>query len=387
MNIMTEEVRMAQPKYETPMEGRISNLEKTLNNLIKESRLRQKDSENMVWGIKKNCEQPFITQASSIKEIEIHLGRIAKKIQDRETRSLSSSTETNPRGLANAITTRSGLNYKPPKNPLENITTSQEELTTKTTITNEKEKTEETSKIVLNERCSTVLLNKIPFKEKDLGSFTIPCVIGKVGIDKALADLGASISLMPYSIYARLDLGELKPTRMCIELENKSTQYPRGIAENVIVKIDKFIFPVDFVVLDMKEDYKIPIVLGRPFLATAHAMVDVFNKKISFKVGNETITFDIEKSMKFSTPEDDECLSIDLIDNVVSDLVKEILPLSTLDSFLFEPIINYQQKINSNLWEEEEYDSEDLDKSKLQSYPNNSEPIRPTLFSTNSIEA
>nr|GEW06638.1 hypothetical protein [Tanacetum cinerariifolium] len=137
-----------------------------------------------------------------------------------------------------------------------------------------KEKIEETSKIVLNERCSVVLLNKIPFKEKDPGSFTIPCVIGKVGIDKPLADLGASIILMLYSMYVRLDLGELKPTRMCIELANKSTYYPRGIAENVIVKIDKFIFPVDFVMLDMKEDHKIPIILGRPFLATTHAMID-----------------------------------------------------------------------------------------------------------------
>ncbi|GJV20934.1 hypothetical protein Tco_1369954 [Tanacetum coccineum] len=148
-----------------------------------------------------------------------------------------------------------------------------------------------------------LLLNKILFKEKDPGSFTIPCVIGKVGIDKAMADLGASISLMPYSMHARLDLGELKPARMCIELANKCTQYPRGIAENVIVKIDTFIFPMDFVVLDMKEDHKIPIILGRSFLAIAHAMIDVFNKKISFELGNETITFDIEKSMKFSTTE------------------------------------------------------------------------------------
>ncbi|GJV54152.1 putative nucleotidyltransferase, ribonuclease H [Tanacetum coccineum] len=413
------------------MEGRISKLEKTLHNFIKESRLRQKDSKNIVCGIKKTCEQTFKTQASSIKEIEIHLGRIVKIIQDRETGSLSSSTKTNPRGLANAITTRSGLNYKPPKNPLKNITTSQEELTTKTIISNgekesnnprkpmesfdhsipfpgrlkkEKEKeqfkkffenlqqlsinilffealeqmpkyvkfmkdllarkgkTEETSKIVLNERGPAVLLNKIPFKEKDPGSFTIPCVIGKVSIDKALADLGASISLMPYSMYARLDLGELKPTRMRIELANKSTQYPRGIAENVIVKIDKFIFPVDFVVLDMKKDHNILIILGRPFLAAAHAMIDVFNKKISFEVGNETITFDIEISMKFSTPEDDECLSVDRTDNVVSDLVKEILP-------------------------PKEDDSEELDKSGLPSYLDNWEPVRPTLFSTNLIEA
>ncbi|GJV88445.1 reverse transcriptase domain-containing protein [Tanacetum coccineum] len=115
-------------------------------------------------------------------------------------------------------------------------------------------------------------------------------------------------------------------------------------------------------------------------------MIDVFNKKISFKVGNETIMFDIEKSMKFSTPEDDECLSVDLIDNVVSDLVKEILPLSTLDSFLFEPILNIQQN-STNLWEEEDNYSEDLDEAGLPSNHDNWEPITPTLFSTNTIEA
>nr|GEW62440.1 hypothetical protein [Tanacetum cinerariifolium] len=215
-----------------------------------------------------------------------------------------------------------------------------------------KGKAKEKSKITLNERCSTVLLNKISFKEKDPGTFTIPCVIGKIGIDKALADLGASISLMSYSMFARLDLGELKPTRMYIKLANKSTQYWRGIAENVIVKIDKFIFSVDFVVLDMEEDHKIPI-LGRPFLATAHVMMDVFNKKITFEVGNETITFDIKKSMKFSTTKDDSCLSIDMVDIAILDNVQEILPSTPLDSFLFEPVENYQQRNIVNLWGDE----------------------------------
>ncbi|GJS73931.1 hypothetical protein Tco_0706772 [Tanacetum coccineum] len=173
-------------------------------------------------------------------------------------------------------------------------------------------KIEETSRITLNERCFAILLNEIPLKEKDPGSFTIPCIIGNVGINKARVDLGAIISLMPYSMFTRLGLGELKPTRMCIELSNKTTQYPRGITENVIVKIDKSVFPIDFVVLDMEEDHKIPIILGQPFLATAYAMIDVFNKKISFKVGNETVNFDIEKSVKFSSPEDDTCLSLSI---------------------------------------------------------------------------
>ncbi|GJY50133.1 DNA-directed DNA polymerase [Tanacetum coccineum] len=348
MNIITEEVRMEQHRYKTPMEERISNLEEALNSFFKESLIRQKESENMVWGIKKSNDQAFKTQASSIKKIQYHLGKIAEIIQDREARKLPSSTETKPRGLAHAITTRSELNYKPPKTPLKNNTNSQEKPVTNETITRDEEEdlfvkkgeAEEMFKITLNERCFAVLLNKIPPMEKDPGNFTIPCVIGKFEIDKALANLGASISLMSYSMFDRLNLGELKPTLMCIKLANKSTQYPQAITENVIVKIDKFIFLFDFVVLDMEEDHKISIILRRPFLATAHAMLDVFNKKISFKVGNETITFDIEKSMKVSTPEDDTCLSIDMVDVTVLDNVQEILPSDPLDSFLFELVLS-----------------------------------------------
>ncbi|GJY14718.1 DNA-directed DNA polymerase [Tanacetum coccineum] len=187
----------------------------------------------------------------------------------------------------------------------------------------------ETSKITLNERCSAVVLNKIPLNEKDARSFTIPCVIGQSGINKVLADLGSSISLIAYSIFLRLNLGELKPTHMCIELANKSTQIPKGVAENVIGKISRFVFPVDFVVLDMKEVHKITIVLGRPLLATAHAMIDVFSKKISFEVGNETITFDLEKSMRFPPSNDDTCHSIDIIDlSILDHISRDLEPKS-----------------------------------------------------------
>ncbi|GKD45880.1 DNA-directed DNA polymerase, partial [Tanacetum coccineum] len=101
---------------------------------------------------------------------------------------------------------------------------------------------------------------------------------------------------------------------MCIELTNKTTQFPKGIAENVMVKINKFVFLVDFLILDMEEDHRIPSILGRPFLATAHVMIDVFNKKISFEVGDEIITFDLEKSMKFPPSNEDSCHAADIID-------------------------------------------------------------------------
>ncbi|GJW66999.1 reverse transcriptase domain-containing protein [Tanacetum coccineum] len=148
-------------------------------------------------------------------------------------------------------------------------------------------KLEEACTVTMNERCSAVLLNKLMSKEKDLGSFTIPYDIGHLHINNALADLGASISLMPYMMYEKLGLRQPKPTRMSLELADRSIQYLRGIAENVHIKIDKFILLIDFVILDMREDSKILIILGRPFLATARAMIDVFNKKITLRVGYE----------------------------------------------------------------------------------------------------
>ncbi|GKA79424.1 putative reverse transcriptase domain-containing protein [Tanacetum coccineum] len=258
---------MVQHKYKLPDEEKNSKPGETLRTFIEESRRKQKQNERLFWNIKKNCDRVFKKQASSIKTIKGHPGRIAKKIHGRGIGNLSSFTETNPKGLAHAITTRSGLNYNPPKNPLEEIYDTQNKTTENIST---KEGSPDNKKIITEISPSPIPFPRRLKKEKGRG---------KGGINKALADLGASISLMPYSMFLRLNIGELKPMHMCIELADKSTQIPRGIAENVIVKIDRFIFPVDFVVLDMKEDHKIPIILGRPFLATAHAMIDVFNKK------------------------------------------------------------------------------------------------------------
>ena len=116
---------------------------------------------------------------------------------------------------------------------------------------------------------SKAMYSKTPPKLKDLGSFTVPCVIGGTHFDKALCDIGASVSLMPYSIYKKLDLDELKPTNMCLSMADKSITYPLGILENVSTKVVKFVIPADFVVLEMEEDIEIPILFGRAFLRTA----------------------------------------------------------------------------------------------------------------------
>ncbi|GJY87136.1 DNA-directed DNA polymerase [Tanacetum coccineum] len=197
-----------------------------------------------------------------------------------------------------------------------------------------KTRLEEACMVTMNERCLTVLLNKLPSKEKDPGSFTIPYNIGHLHIINVLADLGTSISLMPYTMYEKLGLGDPKPTRMSLELADRSIQYPQGIAENVLVKIDKFLLPIDFVILDMREDSRIPIILGRPFLATARAMIDVFNKKITLRVGNEEVIFDIDQSIKRHPIEDDEYYGINYLDTTIHLKTQELLEDDQLDSFL-----------------------------------------------------
>ncbi|GJZ38859.1 DNA-directed DNA polymerase [Tanacetum coccineum] len=197
-----------------------------------------------------------------------------------------------------------------------------------------KARLEEACTMTMNERCSTILLNKLPSKEKDIGSFTIPYDIGQLHINNDLADLGASISLMPYTMYEKLVLGEPKATRMRLELADRSIQYPRGIIETVLIKVDKFVLPIDFVILDMPEDSRVPIILGRPFLATARAMIDIFNKKITLRVGDNEVIFDVDQSIKRPTTEDDECYGIDDLDDTINVEAQKLLANEEPDLFL-----------------------------------------------------
>ncbi|KAD4586318.1 hypothetical protein E3N88_23919 [Mikania micrantha] len=199
-----------------------------------------------------------------------------------------------------------------------------------------KQKLEELSHVILNEECSAVLQNKLPEKMKDPGSFTIPCLIGGLSVNNALADLGASINLMPYSMFSKLDLGEPKPTRMSIQLADRSVKYPRGIVENMLVKIGKFVFPVDFVILDMDEDRNVPLILGRPFLATSRALVDVWEGKLTLRVDEEEVVFRIKDSMQHTQSHDDTLYFIDSIDYHVDHCLQEILEHDVLDTQLLK---------------------------------------------------
>ncbi|XP_022889504.1 uncharacterized protein LOC111405046 [Olea europaea var. sylvestris] len=185
-------------------------------------------------------------------------------------------------------------------------------------VMSKKRKLEEYETVKLTEECSAILQKKLPQKRKDPGSFTIPCTIGSSSFEKALCDLGASINLMPLSVFKKLGLGEVKPTTVTLQLADRSLTYPRGIIEDVLVKVDKFIFPTDFVVLDMEEDQEIPLILGRPFLATGRALIDVQGGQLTLRVNEEEVRFNIYQAMKYSD-DNDTCHRIDFIDSAVRD--------------------------------------------------------------------
>ncbi|GKE52246.1 reverse transcriptase domain-containing protein, partial [Tanacetum coccineum] len=159
-----------------------------------------------------------------------------------------------------------------------------------------KHKIEQISTAFLSDESSAMIQNKVPPKLEDPRNFLIPCNFNKTFSCNALADLGASINLMPYSLYAKLSLETLKPTKMSVRLADRSFQYPIGIAENMLVEVDKFTFPVDFVILEMEEDNKVPLILGRPFLHTADAVIRVKQKQLNLRVGTKRMIFNINSA-------------------------------------------------------------------------------------------
>ncbi|GJX78786.1 reverse transcriptase domain-containing protein, partial [Tanacetum coccineum] len=217
--------------------------------------------------------------------------------------SLPNNTVANSRGDLKAITTRSSVSYDRPTIPPTssllfrrkwNINRRRKRTrlhfdisfadallrmpkfasTFKSLLSN-KEKLFELANTSLNENCLAVLLKKFPKKHGDSDKFLIPCDVPKLDECLALADLGASINLMPLSVWKKLSLPELTSTRMTLELANRSVSHPKGVTEDVFVKVGKFYFPVDFVVVDYDVDPRVPLILGRPFLRTARALIDV----------------------------------------------------------------------------------------------------------------
>ncbi|CAN6541281.1 unnamed protein product [Malus baccata var. baccata] len=180
--------------------------------------------------------------------------------------------------------------------------------------------------VKVGENVSAILQRKLPPKCKDPGSFTIPCVIGNTRFKSAMLDLGASINVMPYSIYVSMNLGELKHDGVIIQLADRSNAYPKGVVEDVLVQVDQLVFPADFYMLEMDEsDHapSLPILLGRPFMKTARTKIDVYSGTLSMEFDGEVVNFNLSDSIKYPS-EDHSCFSIDIIDSLAQGYLEDL---------------------------------------------------------------
>ncbi|GJY12407.1 reverse transcriptase domain-containing protein [Tanacetum coccineum] len=276
--------------------NRPTNLKDKFEQCLKESSERQAIQNERMKKIMISTDLSLKNHDSSIKRLEQKVNHLAQLISTHNPKhTLTPKTETFGEKVKRRILEEN-------KEP---------------TATHDKPK-QQLQKVVSHEikesptHYSVTRQNKLPPKETDPGSFILPCIIGNHSMSNALADLGASISIMPYSLFKRLGLGSLKLIKMTIKMDDRSMQSPKGIKENVLVKISNFIFPVDFVVLDIMKDENVPIILCRPMLATSHAKIDVYGKKISLGVGNIQEFTNTKREFSMTLCDPDNRMSIGL---------------------------------------------------------------------------
>ncbi|XP_039020948.1 uncharacterized protein LOC120152959 [Hibiscus syriacus] len=142
-------------------------------------------------------------------------------------------------------------------------------------------------------------LSKLPPKRQDPDSFIIPCSIGESYVRKALCDLGSSVNSMPKSIYVKLGIGNSRPASVILQLADRSHVCPEVRVENVIVKVEKFMFLVDFLILDCEVDATSPIILGRPFLTTKHILIDCEKGELNMRVADQCVTVNVFRTLKY----------------------------------------------------------------------------------------
>ncbi|GJX61148.1 mitochondrial proton/calcium exchanger protein-like protein isoform X1 [Tanacetum coccineum] len=243
----------ANPSYQ---EWRQS-MEESLSKFMNESTKRHEENCNMIKEIRASTGAAIRNQRASIKTLEIQIGQMSKNSKlILESRQVTIPFPSHLNGYYYDEKGLYGLQY-----------------------------------LEAYSYGATRLNNSLPRKEKDPGSFTLPCYINNICFENALADLGASVSVMPLSTYLNLGLGELAHTKLTVELADRTVKHPKGIVENVLVGIGKFIFPIDFIILDVLEDVKVPLILRRPFLSTAHVKIDLFERKITLRVREEKNIF------------------------------------------------------------------------------------------------
>nr|GFA79514.1 reverse transcriptase domain-containing protein [Tanacetum cinerariifolium] len=194
-----------------------------------------------------------------------------------------------------------------------------------------KEKLIEMAQTPMNEHCSTVILNKLPKKLRDPGKFLIPCEFPGMDECLALADLDASINLMPLFVWKELSLLELTPTCMTLELVDRSVSKPIGIAKNVKVKVGMFHFPAHFMVVDFEPDPRVPLILGRCFLKAGRALIDVHKGELTLRIENEAVTYNLDQTSRYSANYDQMTANkIDVTDEACEEYFQEVLGFSNV---------------------------------------------------------
>jgi len=256
--------------------------------------------------------------ATHTKMLENQISQVAQQVatSSQTPGVFPSQTEINPKGRINATTLRDG---KILEDPVVKSKIIEGEIKSEKPQS-EKAIGESDEPIVSPPHKPKILFPQRLAKPKlkDPSSFSIPCVIRKETIDKAMCDLGSSVSLLPLSLLKRIGIGDLKPTKMTLQLADRSIIYPARILEDIPIRVGNIYFLADFVVVDIKEDSEMPILLGRPFLATTGAVINVKYGKIFFHVGDEKVEFEISKLMKGSSIFD-SCCMIDVIDHRVKE--------------------------------------------------------------------
>jgi hypothetical protein len=175
----------------------------------------------------------------------------------------------------------------------------------------------------LTEEVSAIHQKKLPQKLKDPDSFTIPCEIGGVHVRKSLCDLGASINLMPLSLLKKLGVNEVKQAMVTLQMADRSIKRPYGVVEDLLVKVEKFIFPFDFVVMDMEASEEVPIILGRPFLATGRTLNDMEGGALLLRVHEEKVTFKVLESWK-NNNDNSSCMNVEVVDTSLAQELNKI---------------------------------------------------------------
>nr|GEU62206.1 hypothetical protein [Tanacetum cinerariifolium] len=218
-----------------------------------------------------------------------------------------------------------------------------------------KEKLQELANTPLNENCSAIILKKLPEKLGDPGKFLIPCGFSELKC-KALSDLGASTNLMPLSVWKKLGLPELIPTRITLELANRAICTPAGIVGDVFIPVGKFTFPADFVIVDYESDPRVPLILGRPFLRTARALIDVHGEEMIFRDGDKRLTLNMrhDTSSYTNQPQKESINLINVFNNSSEEFLEDLFPYqpSGNPTFSLHPKLTLPE-VNNDIFDSE----------------------------------